>query len=249
MWTAIVRAVDMLLARPNDNQKWIVVLTDGASNRRSLATARDRLRLPQAASINVLAITVNLRPAYRDTIHAACVQGRTGHNDIIPADGNHEALAAAWVAAGEHMTVSKKIEQNDLSDTECHELLATCMQLREREMPWSMMKQAHWVQYVHRRCGILRASEKFNKNVRFAHFGSTTMRVMLEEAEHALSDDYRHDWGSHNHQQFIYWKEGEDTKWSLIATQPSAMSNERKQLLLDLEMHVPTEEDLRDRRP
>lgn len=37
-------------------------------------------------------------------------------------------------------------------------------------------------------------------------------------------------------------------RWSLIATKPSALDEERRDLLRTLGMHVPTEEDLRDRR-
>ena len=71
---------------------------------------------------------------------------------------------------------------------------------------------------------------------------------MLEEAHHALSSDYRHDWGSINHEQFVYWQEGDDAKWSLIATKPSAIDDERKELLASLELHVPSTEELRERR-
>ena len=74
------------------------------------------------------------------------------------------------------------------------------------------------------------------------------MRIMLDEAAHALSEDYRHDWGAINHEQFVYWQEGEDMQWNLIATKPGAMSEERQALLDALELNMPRAEELRERR-
>ena len=204
--------------------------------------------MPDAASIVVLTIAVNLAKDDSDSIHQVCVEGRPENCDIISADGGVDVLAAAWAKAGERLTVSQKVEQKDLSSQECRRLLSTNMRLESREPAWSMIKQAQWVRYLHRRCHILRSSSKFDKNESLERFGSTTMRIMLEEAEHALSDDYRHDWSSINHEQFVYWEEDGDMRWSLIATKPSALDEERRDLLQTLGMHVPTEEDLRDRR-
>ena len=103
------------------------------------------------------------------------------------------------------------------------------------------------MRYLHRRCHILRSSSKFDLNEHLENFGSITMSIMLEEAEHALSEDYRHDWASINHEQFVYWEEDGDMKWSLIATKPSALDEQRKATLQSLGMHIPTEKDLRDR--
>ena len=55
------------------------------------------------------------------------------------------------------------------------------------------------------------------------------------------------DWAAINHEQFVYWEEEGDAKWSLIATKPSALDDHRKETLRRLGMHVPTELDLRER--
>ena len=60
----------------------------------------------------------------------------------------------------------------------------------------------YWISYLFRRCGILASSEKFNKNVDFPTFGSTTLKIMLDEVEHALADQV--DWNAANHEQFVY---------------------------------------------
>ncbi len=60
------------------------------------------------------------------------------------------------------------------------------------------------VAYIVRRCKILAASDEFNKNMKFAKFCSTTMKIMLEEVEHFLSEEYQVDWHKVNHAQFVY---------------------------------------------
>jgi hypothetical protein len=122
------------------------------------------------------------------------------------------------------------------------------MKLSNRCPAWSMLQQRYWVRYLHRRCQLLRTSNKFNKNERFERFGSTTMQVMLEEVERALCQDYQQDWSESNHQQLVYWKEDGDIRWNLLMTRPDAMDGERAQLLQSLEMHVPTTAQLRDRK-
>eukprot|EP00966_Prymnesium_polylepis_P285687 6599181-Prymnesium_polylepis.1 len=244
----MLHGLEMLVARPNDRPKWIVALTDGHSGHsqpNAHEQVAERLRLPNAEAIVVLTIAVDLQRSDSERIHRVCVAGRSEQCGIIAADGGVEALAAAWEEAGQRLTVSQKVEQVDVPDAECRDLLTKHMRLTDRQ--WSMLKQAYWVRYVHRRCHILRSSSKFDLNEDLVAFGSTTLRVMLEEADHALSEDYRHDWAAINHEQFVYWDEDGDTKWSLIATKPRALDGDRRELLRGLGMHVPTEEDLRDR--
>ena len=206
-----------------------------------------QLRTEAYQNVSVITITVNMAIGDSQQIRNTCV--RSDRDCMISADGGMEALRAAWRDAGNKLTVSEKIELANVSDEECLDLLEHYMKLNSREPTWSKQKQAHWVSYMHRRVHILKGSEKFNKNEQFQNFGSTTIRVMLEEAGHALSDDYRRDWGAIEHEQFIYWQdEHGDFKWSIIATKPSMMSTERKALLASLDMHVPSQQELYDHR-
>ena len=210
-----------------------------------------RLRQEDAREVTVLTIAVGLKHRDEMLIASACNQGRSELNQIIKVEEGGD-IAGAWQEAGAYMSVSEQIEaEPPESDDECHELLRIYMQPAEDSRlhrPWSMLQRAYWMRYVHRRCGILRASSKFNFKEVSNKFGSTTMKIMLQEARHALSEDYRKDWGSVNHEQFVYWSEGEDTNWSLIATRPDAINEERKELLREIQLHVPSTVQLRERR-
>ena len=240
----------MLVQRGRSQARFIVALTDGYSEHSppgAMQRVHTQLRMAAYQNVSVITITVNMADEHSQEIRDTCV--RSDRDCMISADGGMEALRAAWRDAGNKLTVSEKIELANVSDGECLDLLEHYMKLNSREPPWSKQKQAHWVSYMHRRVHILKGSEKFNKNERFQHFGSTTMRVMLEEAAHALSDDYRRDWSAIEHEQFIYWQdEHGDFKWSIIATKPGMMSTERKALLASLDMHVPSQQELYDHR-
>ena len=278
LWAPLHAATNLLCGpHHNGNMQWILALTDGQSGgQQDRIRALERLRQPDAGDLTVLAITVDLRLEDRQLINETCIAGRADGNAIIRADGGLAEIEAAWADAGERMTVSEKIERHgdSLTDADCHSLLREYMRLDANE--WSMLQQAFWIRYLQRRCHILRSSEKFNMNERFPTFGSSTMvthpiqtqmtdhsppflrhltthsmisqRIMLEEAHHALSEDYRHDWGKINHEQFVYWQDGEDAKWSLIATKPSEIDNARLEVLDSLELHVPSSLELRERR-
>ena len=121
------------------------------------------------------------------------------------------------------------------------------MKLEDEHKDWSRLKQTFWIKYLFRRCGILAASEKFNKNENLKGFGSTTMAIMLDEVEHALADCFN--WNETNHEQFVYLKttvEGTqeiDYKWSILATNPDSEDDawkRRVRLLRSLNMNVPT---------
>ena len=245
------RAADLLVQRGHSQARFIVALTDGYSGHSppgAMPSVYTKLRTEAyQQNVNVITITVNMAREHSQQIRDTCV--RSDRDCMISADGGMEELRAAWRDAGNKLTVSEKIELANVSDGECLDLLEHYMKLNSREPPWSKQKQAHWVSYMHRRVHILKGSEKFNKNEQFQHFGSTTMRVMLEEAAHALSDDYRRDWSAIEHEQFIYWQdEHGDFKWSIIATKPGIMSTERKALLASLDMHVPSQQELYDHR-
>ena len=244
------RAADMLVQNGHSQNRFIVALTDGYSGHSPVGTMQRvdaQLHTEAYQNVSVITIAVNMKLADTQQILDTCV--RSDRDCMISADGGMEALRVAWRDAGNKLTVSEKIELANVSDEECLHLLERYIKLNSREPKWSKQKQAHWVSYMHRRVHILKGSEKFNKNEQFQNFGSTTMRVMLEEAGHALSDDYRRDWGAIEHEQFIYWQdEHGDFKWSIIATKPSMMSAERKALLASLDMHVPSQKELYDHR-
>lgn len=179
LWTPMAMAVNTLAGR--QRQKWIIALTDGYSGHstpQSVENARERLRRADAENVNVLAITVNLNARSRDQIQQVCINGRTGNNTIIRADGQLAELEAAWEEAGK--TVSEKIEEQgeSLTDTDCHSLLHEYMHLDDHARcgtPWSMLQQSYWVRYMQRRCQIFRSSDKVNYNEDYPTFGSSTM--------------------------------------------------------------------------
>ena len=260
LWTAMAVAIQSLqsvAATSNQGRsQWIVALTDGESWDHPDIV---KLHLASSAlSIGVLFIAVNLHPHYEQVIRNACVRSAT---DVIFQAGFHD-LAQTWSDVGDRLTVSARIEKQaeDITTDECLHLLQKYM----HQPDWSRLKQQHWIRYLHRRCGILAASEKFNLNKSMPELGSTTMTVMLEEVEHALADNYQVDWHSVNHEQFVYSRErgpvgadgeaGEDSyRWSILAT--NADSDDpawrgRDKLLRSLGMQVPTRADLarQDRR-
>jgi hypothetical protein len=313
LWNAVGHAAGRLLSATGDRSKWLVALTDGAAHDKP-NQVHQMLRA-DGTDIRVLFITVGLENKDKKVISDTCVRNEAGGDKLIPADGGRVALEEAWRTVGASLTVSKQIEASeDLDDETCRRLMHKyTMQRRNlptgwsdsnlllRDPPWSMQKQAHWLRYLHRRVHVLKESKKFNMNERYERFGSITMSVMLEEAEHALSADYRHDWGAAAHEQFVYWQEQQfelptnlhelslpelkaqcgrlseradlddlligqlriiaqeknpdsiiqglkaiatDTKWSIIATNPEAMSDERRAQLQSLDMHVPSINEL-----
>ncbi|KAL1518601.1 hypothetical protein AB1Y20_002889 [Prymnesium parvum] len=233
--------------------KWLVALTDGASSG-SPHVVYQMLRAPGGQDIRVLFITVNLSGGYEHAIRNAVI--RAPGDTLIRADGGMGALEQAWKDVGERLTVSQKIEKTEPTEGECHLLLRSYMRLEQRSVPWSMLKQAHWLNYMNRRVHILRSSDKFNKNTSLKDFGSTTMQIMLSEVELSLSDDFRHNWALAGHEHLVPWEDASgDAKWSFIATNPAALDvpaspgqPTRRELLQRLQMHVPTVDDLRDRR-
>ena len=108
---------------------------------------------------------------------------RADGDAMIRADGGMGAIQQAWKDVGDRLTVSQKIEKQGATITadECGLLLRKYMKLDGAHKSWSRLKQSHWITYLHRRCKILAASEKFNKNKDLPKFGSTTMKIMLDE--------------------------------------------------------------------
>ena len=113
---------------------------------------------------------------------------REAGDEIFSATASAQAMEQAWQSVGERLTVSQKIEKQGakITPAECSTLLRSYMKLDGANREWSRLKQTHWITYLFRRCNILAASKKFNKNKEFAKFGSTTMQIMLEEVRACL---------------------------------------------------------------
>eukprot|EP00967_Tisochrysis_lutea_P127981 scaffold218437_cov28-Tisochrysis_lutea.AAC.3 len=158
--------------------KWLVALTDGASADAPYHV-HAQLRSPAGQHIRVLFITVNLQASYEHIIRSTCM--RENGDEVIPANGGMSALQAAWRTVGARLTVSQTILRHgaSISPADCVALLRKYMKLDSEHRNWSRLKQTHWIRYLFRRCAILAASEKFDKNETLARFGSTTMRIML----------------------------------------------------------------------
>eukprot|EP00967_Tisochrysis_lutea_P068718 scaffold90121_cov30-Tisochrysis_lutea.AAC.9 len=178
MWTAVDYAVRQLLQSSGKRSKWLVALTDGASH--DNAHDVERLLNAEGKDVHVLFITVNLSENDRRAIETAI---RRTENDGMFSASDVSSLEQAWKDVGERLTVSQRIEKQGESITtaETERLLRKYMKLDGAHSCWSRMKQMHWIQYLYRRCGILAASETFNKNQDKPAFGSTTMTIMLEE--------------------------------------------------------------------
>ncbi|CAM9145735.1 unnamed protein product, partial [Ectocarpus fasciculatus] len=257
MWTAINIAIQNLQCHSGEGTKWIVALTDGATGDAQLApTIAAKLRSGTGADIKVLFISVGLQLGFEETIRSTCL--RSAGDAIIRADSSSGSLIQAWSEVGERLTVSEKIEKDgaDLTSDGCRQLLKKYMKIDGVNRKWSRLAQAYWIKYLYRRCGILAASEKFNKNKDMPKFGSTTMTIMLAEVEHALADNGHADWNSVNHEQLVYSREFvdcdgtavEDYKWGILASYPDGSGDptwrERMKLLEGVGMSVPSETDL-----
>ena len=75
---------------------------------------------------------------------------------------------------------------------------------------WSRLKQLFQIKYRYRRCEILANSEKFNKNCTLVNFGSTTIKVMLDEVNHAIK--YSADCNQNNNEQLVYCQESKKSR-------------------------------------
>lgn len=177
MWHAIQRAIEELHQSASHRSKWLVALTDGVSQDQSDAV-EELLRSEHGNSIRVIFITIGLDNEDREKIRKAITRSQ---NDLMLSADDASSLEKAWADVGE--TISQRIEKQGASITaaETERLLRKYMKLDGVHHRWSRMKQMHWIQYLYRRCGILAASETFNKNQDKPAFGSTTMTIMLEE--------------------------------------------------------------------
>jgi Mg-chelatase subunit ChlD len=179
LWSAMNHACSRISTHPCQT-KWIVALTDGES---AGSPERTKQLLGSALfkGVRVLFVTVDISNQYLQIIKDAVV--RAPGDAVISANGGTAALEQAWREVGEKLTVSQKIEKAGatITDAECTQLLHKFMRLDGTHREWTRLKQTHWITYLFRRCKILAASDKFNKNKEFAKFGSTTMKIMLEE--------------------------------------------------------------------
>lgn len=195
MWTALDHAISRLSTRLSSEEstrtKWIVALTDGSSSGSPAQfNMAARLRTGIGASIRFLFITVGLADPHRKIISDTCMRLHTDPerkvlgDEMFTANGSQDALVKAWKDVGEMLTVSQHIEKQGelITPGEAQRLLRKHMKLDSSHRNWSRLKQVHWIRYLFRRCGILAASETFNKNQDKPNFGSTTVKIMLDEA-------------------------------------------------------------------
>eukprot|EP00981_Chlorochromonas_danica_P006553 scaffold1431_cov167-Ochromonas_danica.AAC.13 len=257
MWKAVESGIKSLISIQNRNPKWLVVLTDGASQDQS-QIVDSILRTAAGSVMKFIFITIGLHDSYKQPIQNTCM--RQKGDVIISIDqGSRDAIHQAWTEVGELLTVSQQIEKQgeSISDEKSWRLLKKYMKLdEEHHRRWTRLHMTFWIRYMRRRCDILASSETFNKNRSFPKFGSTTMSIMLEEVERALANDHHVEWHDVMHEQMIYRKaltvvDGQPTydyKWSILASNSDNKNADwlaRKALLSSLGMHVPTVEDLR----
>eukprot|EP00981_Chlorochromonas_danica_P015301 scaffold11566_cov156-Ochromonas_danica.AAC.1 len=257
LWMAVKSGIEDLTKIQNGIPKWLVVLTDGASQDQS-QIVEEILRTPAGSAIKFIFITIGLHDSNKQPIQNTCM--RQKGDVIISIDqGSRDAIHQAWTEVGELLTVSQQIEKQEesISDEKSWQLLRKYMKLdEEHHRHWTRLHMTFWIRYMRRRCDILASSETFNKNRSSPKFGSTTMSIMLDEVERALANDHHIEWHDVMHEQMIYRKaitlvDGQPTydyKWSILAsnsdnTNPDWLA--RKALLSSLGMHVPTKEDLR----
>ena len=254
MWTALKRALEMLLLPRIPTKRILVALTDG--------DAADALKGGRADSVmtslsnahsdvQVLFITVKLNEECRNEINKRCI--RNPHDKLVDAEDG-DSLHDAWITIGDILTVSQIIEKRsaDITSEECNRLLDKYMINRNT---WSKFQQVFWVRYMHRRCRILSSSERFNTNLDKPDFGKTTMEIMLKEVERTLSNDHQVDWNSVRHEQMVFRKQiigidgiaQENYTWSILCSNPNDRDSdwlERKEKLRGHGIQVPTMEDL-----
>lgn len=178
LWMAMSAAIVMFA--DSDRTKWIVALTDGMSHD-GPSSVQKQLRTSFGLGIRVLFITIDLHSEHENPIRDTCM--RDIGDEMISANGGLAAIQKAWQTVGDRLTVSEKImkQGETVTPAECCQLLRGHMKLDSSHQHWSRLKQKHWIRYLFRRCEILAASEKFNKNKDFSNFGSTTMKIMLDE--------------------------------------------------------------------
>ena len=260
MWSALNRALSSFSPSDSKRRQVIVALTDGGATDPQISDSVQSSLATTHKDVQVIFMTVNLDSKYREEISRRCIRDVKRDRMIDAQDG--DSLDEAWTTVGELLTVSERIMKQaaNITDEECLRLLRKYMAL-DRHSTWSKLEQTFWVRYMHRRCQILAASERFNTNQK-PTFGSTTMTIMLNEVDRVLSKNHHVDWHSIRHEQMVFRKQiivqadgqqREDYSWSVLCSNPNDQESDwvqRKTLLKDLGMQVPTIEDMKrsDRR-
>lgn len=163
MWSAIQTALQYL-SKSKRQHKIMVALTDGDAFDSDLAPQIKAHLAQEGKSVKILFITIGLNPSAENVIRKTCIRDAS-RDHVIPAT-DLPSLHTAWVNVGKLLTVSQTIEKlgSAISDDECRRLLRKFMHLDTTHSDWSKTEQIFWIRYMDRRCGILAASEKFNKN-------------------------------------------------------------------------------------
>eukprot|EP01040_Poterioochromonas_malhamensis_P005804 gene5804-6244_t len=239
MWAAIDQGLSSLLRETSSRRKVLIALTDGETGDTANTLAGTLRGIGE--KVQTLFITIGLSSSYEAPIRQCCIRDPK-RDFIISADNGVAEIEKAWKDVGELLTVSQRIEKEgeNIQLEECRSLLSKYMKIANVRNSWSRQHEIFWIRYMHRRCGILASSERFNKNQDLPKFGSTTMSIMLQEVDRALSSDFQIDWNDTLHEQMIYRRKqvadkngSRDPHWQA-----------RMRLLQALKMNVPSLQDL-----
>jgi uncharacterized protein YegL len=231
----------------NENESWIVCLTDGCSSGHPGEVLPN---LRRELDVNLIIIGVSLARDYVPTMRELCeCHGAEGKGQYIASGSEVASLNDAFATAAQLLPVSEMVTFADISDDDCRALLHKHMPAKiSNPKTGGMLLQRYWVQYLHRRILVFDESPDFNYNEKYDSLGGTLMETMLEEVGRALQDDHRKCWKAEAHQQLVYdFSAEEGPTFGLICTAPDKMlpATRRKYTALDFE--IPTMLELHER--
>eukprot|EP00796_Vickermania_ingenoplastis_P011786 gene11786-8097_t len=260
LFQAMVHGVHLLLNKKEvreDRKMYLVVLSDGSPNREGYDEIVFLLPSEAAMKINVIFMAIETGVGHTKAITEIVL--RHDNDRFISTTDSPKSLTDAFGVVCEHLSVNEQIAMHaeEMTDAEVPALIWKYMNPAAHP-EWTRIHLALWLQYMRRRCAILAASSSFDKNTDREKYGSTTMRLMLMEAEHAVSKNHVQ-WSERSHEHMVYRSEavendaGEqvlDYKWSIIATNQAndAGWREKLSLLHSLSMHVPSNAELEESR-
>eukprot|EP00796_Vickermania_ingenoplastis_P001486 gene1486-875_t len=252
VWNALLKGSKLLIESPERRTtQYIVVLTDGGTLHDGFLETRDYLE-SHGKDIEIISITI-ADPSTRDTYFKPIIIACKKPENFIRTTGDCASIERSFENAGKKLTVNEHIEYHGRGITKDETL-----ELMNKHMDdsWEPAQKSLWMQYMLRRCHLLKRSATFDGNSEIRHYGSTTMRIMLAEAHHAVGEDHV-SWGDRRHEHMVYQekivKSSEehtklDYKWSVIMTAPNdAETGEESDLLQEfrsLKMCLPSKKDL-----
>lgn len=259
LYSGVLHAAEMLLASPvmgleinNNRMKHIVILTDGSSDFCHYYECQAYLE-KHREEIQFFLFAINVRDTplkmIKKTLHIS-------DEFVFKTSAEIDEIQIRLLDFACKMSVREKIEKDaeSITDEEIKTLIAKYMVPKDVSVKWSPTQKSLWMRYMRRRCSILDSSRRFDQNTNAAPYGSTTLKLMLLEADHAVGKNHC-PWVDRCHEHLVYREEkivdefgnlGVDYKWSVIASGQKKGEGweERASLLESLEMCVPDEEDL-----